>query len=99
MKHRAKALAEQAGDGPGSSQGGYVSAVIEQRHAAWGDALEFLLEEGWKKRDIREALEALPQPPAFSKRPARSVGAALETQVGDTVARALLVLALELARL
>ncbi len=91
---RPGALGVLAGIG---NQSAYLSAVIEQRHAAWIDALEFLFEEGWKKREIREALDQLPQPPAFSKRPARTVSAALGDQVGDTVARALLVLALEWA--
>jgi hypothetical protein len=92
---RPGALGVLAGVG---NQSAYLSAVIEQRHAAWIDALEFLFEEGWKKKEIREALDQLPQPPAFSKRPARTVNAAIGSHaVGDTVARALLVLALEWA--
>jgi len=100
MKKSAKTVAEQAGDGEGYSQASYVSAMIEQRHAGWTAALDFLLfDEEWTKKRVREALVKLPQPQPFPKRPARVVNDALglkgDDRLADTVARALLTLALE----
>ena len=97
VRKSAKTVAEQAGKGEGFSSSSYVSNAIEQRAAEWSEALEYLLDEGWTKRGLREALGTITQPPAFPRRPARTVNVALDTQVGETVARALLVLAREWA--
>jgi hypothetical protein len=97
LRKSAKAIAERAGAGEGTSQGGYVSALVEACDAEWQAALEYLLDREWKKRDLREVLEAIPRPPAFPTRPLRTVSSAGVEITSETDARALLVLAREAA--
>lgn len=106
IRKGAKTLVERAGQADGSagrhaggaSQSSYVSNLIEQRAAEWEAALEHLLNLGWKKGAIRRACEQLPNPPAFTTRPVQSVRAAVsEGDISEGAARALLVLAKEIA--
>ena len=92
LRHRAKLLAERAGRG--SSQASYVSSILEQREDEWLGALEHLEAAGWKRGELRGALE-LVKPVGFVAQPVRAVQVALDRSVSDLEARALLVLARE----
>jgi hypothetical protein len=95
MKRQAKTVAEKAGAGEGASQGGYVSKVLVQRAEGWTAALDYLLAGDWKKREIREILEALPAVSSFPHRPRAVIRRVTSAQFSEPEARALILLALE----